>query len=660
MVSNIETCVYTDSPMNPAYAYCIIKMKMSRKTTYKKLEEYGIIGNLETCALIGKDGSVDWCCFPHLESPSVFAAILDVERGGHFIIQPSENFISKQFYIEKTNVLQTAFETESGSVTLVDFMPVTTKRKNGFLVQYFEKIKNLVDKPGIHHNERSIIRKIICTKGSVELKIEFKPRFNYARAIPKFVVLQNGVIARWQNHTLFLQSPIPLTILDGKAKGNFNLKEGEHIWFVLRYGSTTIKSAKECEELLQKTLDYWLGWVHSCEPSKCVFEGPWHDIVVRSGLVLKLLTHPETGAIAAAPTTSIPEEIGGSRNWDYRFSWVRDASFTVQALYNLGHVKEAKDYLKWFIDICRHKSPSKIQVMYGLHGELSLEEEELEHLSGYQNSYPVRIGNAAVKQKQLDIYGELINAIYETTRYGEDISSRDWDSIKEIVDYVCEIWNTKDAGIWEVRGEPQHFTYSKLMCWVALDRGIKIARLKRFDANLSKWVKNKEDIRYTILERGFNKKLNSFVQSLDGDKLDASCLLIPIVGFLSFNDPRVQGTVDAVVKYLMNEKGLVYRYDGEDGLTGKEGTFTLCSFWLVDTLTLSGRIKEAEEIFLNVLKYVSPLGLLAEEIDANLDRQLGNFPQAFSHIGLINSALYLGKAKGKEQMGPSPIGIANE
>lgn len=606
---------------------------------FNKLEDYGIISNLETCALVGRDGSIDWCCLPHLESPSVFAAILDVEKGGHFSIRPSESFESEQSYIEQTNILQTTFHTPSGVVVLTDFMAIRGETETA------------------KQKRRTILRKVACTRGKAELKAEFKPRFDYARAVPALDTAEGGIAARWHDHVLFLQTPFSLQSYDDKAQGTFSVNAGETHWFVLQYGHYERMHPEDCEALLNNTVQVWMGWMHRCEPSKCVFGGPWHELVVRSSLVLKLLTHYETGAIAAAPTTSLPEEIGGVRNWDYRFSWIRDASFTVQALYNIGYVSEAKNYLKWLMSICTQtKEPSEIKIMYGMHGESDIEECELDHLSGYRNSQPVRIGNSAVRQRQLDIYGELVNSFYETSRYGEDVSSDVWHFINNIVDYVCKVWNTKDAGIWEVRGSPQHFVYSKLMCWVALDRGIKIAKLMRFEAPLDRWEKIRNEIKNAILQRGFNRKLNSFVQSLDSETLDATSLLIPMMGFLPFDDPRVQGTIDATLERLMTKDGLVYRYQREDGLPGKEGAFTLCSFWLVNVLAISGRVDEAEKIFTNLLKYVSPLGLLAEEIDPDTGEQLGNFPQAFSHIGLINSALYLGRAKGRRQMGPEPLG----
>jgi GH15 family glucan-1,4-alpha-glucosidase len=603
---------------------------------YKSLEDYGLIGNLETCALIGRDGSIDWCCLPHLESPSVFAAILDVEKGGHFRLKPRDHSDGKQAYVRRTNVLQTTFETPSGTVTLTDFMPV---------------------KDEAHSLHRAILRKATCQQGRVELEIEFKPRFDYARAVPVLEPTNDGAIARWQKESLFLQSPFPLELGEGEARGIFTMGEGETGWFIVRYGDEVPIGPEECESLLDRTVQYWSEWAHHCQTGRCVFRGPWHHHVVRSGLVLKLLTHPESGAIAAAPTTSLPEVIGGVRNWDYRFAWVRDASFTVKALYNAGHIEEAMHYFQWIRDLTHTHAEDtdrfEMQIMYGLHGESDLEEWELDHLSGYRNSAPVRIGNAAVNQKQLDVYGELVNAFYETRRMGEGVSPEDWHYICTVADHVCQIWNTTDFGIWEVRGGPRHFTYSKLMCWVALDHSIKMAEERGFEAPLEKWKKTSEEIRQAILDRGFSQKLNSFVQSYDSETLDATSLLIPVMGFLPPDDPRVQGTIEATLEHLTTN-GMVYRYLGDDGLPGQEGTFVLCTFWLVDALILSGQVERAEELFLNVLKYTSPLGLLAEEIDPVSGHQLGNYPQAFSHIGLMNSAMRLSWAKlaKREAMNP--------
>ncbi len=611
------------------------------KPRYRDLEDYGIIGNLETCALVSRDGSIDWLCFPYLESPSLFAAILDVERGGHFWIKPVEKYEAVQSYIENTNILQTNFTTSLGVVVVTDFMKAETRKNNKYV--------------------RAVFRKVECMSGEVELEVSFEPRFNYARLPSSFEPAKGGIVTRCQDESLFLQSQIPLDVHNGKAEGTVSMKKGEAVWFVLHYNHHNPLRPKDCEKLLRKVKKFWERWTHRCMSPECVIDAPWHDLVVRSGLILKLLTNPDSGAIAAAPTTSIPEIVGGVRNWDYRYAWVRDASFTVQALFHLGHLKESLDFRRWMEGIVRQdKHPSELQIMYGLHGEADLEERVLENLSGYKNSRPVRIGNGAAKQKQLDIYGEMLNSIYETTRYGEEISHETWRFIKGIVDHVCQVWDTEDSGIWEVRGGPRHFVYSKLMCWVAVDRGIRISELKGFDAPLERWKKVRGAIKKAMLKRGFSKKLNSFVQSFGSETLDATSLLIPIVGFLPFEDSRVQGTIDAILKRLMIKDGLVYRYESEDGLLEKEGCFVLCSFWLVKALALSGKVEPAEKIFLNVLNYMSPLGLFAEEIDPKTGKLLGNFPQAFSHIGLINSALYLGIAKGRKHKGPKLVGVLNQ
>ncbi len=606
---------------------------------FKNLEDYGVIGNLQACALIGRDGSIDWLCFPYLESPSVFAALLDTERGGYFQIQPAAKYESLQSYIENTNILQTTFNTPLGAAVITDFMKPEGRKED--------------------HYVREVFRKVECIKGEVDLEISFSPRFKYAKVLPDFELTETGIIAQTQNESLFLQSPASLKVYDHEAGSIMTLTGGKTAWYVLQYNHRVPLSEQDCEKLLSSVREFWLRWVHNSLRSIYAVEGHWHSLVVRSGLVLKLLANPETGAIAAAPTTSLPEKIGGVRNWDYRYCWIRDSSLTAQALFHIGHVKESQDFRRWMRDIVgQTKDPSSIQVMYGLDGEVDLEERILENLSGYKDSSPVRIGNGAAKQKQLDIYGELLNAVYDTTRHGEEISFENWKIIKKIVNYVCLAWKEKDSGIWEVRGGTRHFVYSKLMCWVALDRAVKVSRSKGFSSPLEKWEKTREAIRQAIIERGFSKRLNSFVQAFDSETLDATSLLIPLMDFLSFDDPRVQGTIEAVLKKLVTKEGLVYRYDSDDGLPGGEGYFVLCSFWLVKALALSGRVEEAEEIFLKVLKYISPLGLLAEEIDPENGTQLGNFPQAFSHIGLINSALYLGIAKGKKYKGPKPIGIS--
>lgn len=639
--------------------------------SFKDIHDYGIVGNLETCALVGIDGSVDWLCFPYLESPSIFAAILDSKKGGNFAIFPRIAYNCAQTYIDETNILQTTFYTALGTVVITDFMPV-------------KEVAMACSYP-----VSSFLRKVSCLKGEVPLAVIFKPRFNYAQNPPELRSLPEGIVGQFMQEEILLKTPITLSIGSKCNKeleetsyqeywddypiafAHFNLKESEKLWFSLNYTMKTegikeevkekVNKKMHLEELLDKTAQYWQNWAHNCRKSISISDNTWHNLLVRSGLTLKLLTDPESGAIAAAATTSLPEQIGGVRNWDYRYAWIRDASFTIQALYHLGHDQEVSDYRRWIMKIIhQNKDLSTIDIMYGIHFEKDLKEEILSNLGGYKGSTPVRIGNGAVKQKQLDIFGELVNVIYETSRYGQEILPESWEIIREVVNYVCQVWNTKDSGIWEVRGNLRHFVYSKVMCWCALDRGIRIANTKQLSAPIDDWIQAREQIKDTILSRGFNPKLNSFRQALDEDALDSSNLLIPTLGFLPAKDPRVQGTIDATIKYLNAGNGLFYRYVSDDGLAGNEGCFLLCSFWLIKALALSSRFKEAEYFYSQILKYLGPLGLLSEEVDPKTGMALGNFPQAFSHIGLINAALYLGITQNQQHKGPRPIGITEQ
>jgi GH15 family glucan-1,4-alpha-glucosidase len=615
-------------------------MRDSKEPTFKHLEEYGIVGNLETCALIGRDGSVDWLCFPYLESPSVFSALLDEERGGHLRIKPVTKYESIQSYDGHTNILLTTFTTPLGDAVVTDFMPVKGTKEIGSV--------------------SVLLKKIECVNGMIKMAVSVKPRFNYAAVIPDVEPAESGIIFRQQDEFLFFQSSVPLFIHDGEAIGSLALKTGDFVWFALQYNHHSPLNPGDPEKILKVTKEFWLDWAHKCDIGSCLIEEPWHHLAVRSGLVLKLLSNPDTGAIAAAATTSLPERIGGTLNWDYRYAWIRDASLTDQALFHLGHLTEAQAFRHWIIGIVGDATgePGDIMTMYTLHGGETLEEKVLERLTGYEGSRPVRIGNAAAKQRQLDIFGEMLNAIYDTTRHGEEVPQKNWNIFRKIVDYVCTVWDTKDAGIWEMRGEPRHFVYSKLMCWVAVDRGIKIATEKELQTDLDAWEKTKETISGAILEKGFSPKLNSFVQSFDSEIIDATSLLIAPMGLLPHSDPRVYGTIEAVLEKLTTRNGLVYRYEGVAGLPPEEGCFFLCSCWLVKALVLSDRLEEAEKIFANLIGYISPLGLLSEEVDPVSGRLIGNFPQAFSHIGIINSALYLGIAKGRKYAGPKPLGVS--
>jgi len=610
--------------------------------SFEPLANYGLIGNLETCALVSRWGSIDWLPVPHLESASVFARLLDAD-GGRFSVRPVGDVEPTARYCGRTNVLETTFRTDTGTATLTDFMPPLGATPEGV-------------------PERALYRGVACHDGRVGLRVDFEPRFDFARGSATLETTADGVLATGGSERLLCwstDSRNPLTVEGDRATATLSLADGEQVWLGIGYGDPLAPSTARCEQALDATVDFWASWSHSCpDEDDCVFGGPWHELAVRSGLVLKLLTHHETGAIAAAPTTSLPEEIGGVRNWDYRYNWIRDAAFTVQALTNLGHTDEAADYLTWFLDICRTTDPEAIQPLYGLHGEPELTERTLPHLSGYRDSGPVRVGNEAADQRQLDTYGELMLAIFEATRVGISLSAADWAAVRRIVDYVTEVWTEPDAGIWEVRSDPLGFVFSKLMCWVALDRGLALSAEFGFEAPTDRWRGHRSRLRTAILDEGLDPSGEYFVRSFEEDDvLDAATVLAPFVGFLPFDDPRVEATIAAIDDRLATDEGLVYRYDGIDGLPGGEGTFLLCSFWLIDALALTGRVGAAERRLERLTEYVSPVGLLAEEIDGQTGSHLGNYPQAFSHIGLLNSALYVSRARGMAPPGPELIGL---
>ena len=602
---------------------------------YTPIAEYGVVGNLETCALVGPDGSVDWLPFPHVESPSVLGAVLDEDDGGRFRIAPADEFEASQAYLDRTNVLETTFETDSGRATVTDFLPPAGR---------------------VDHPERVLCRKVACAEGTVDLEVEFAPRFDYARADTDVTAVERGVRAEGGDDRAVLESPVDLSVRGDRATGELSLSAGDSAWFLLRYAGAEDASV-DPEAALADTVEYWRDWVHDCDDLEdgCVFEGSWHDVVVRSSLALKLLTHAETGAIAAAPTTSLPEDVGGVRNWDYRYNWLRDAGFTIQTLMNLGHVEEADSYFEWFMDLCHADDPAEMKPVYGLHGDPDLAEQELDHLEGYRGSRPVRVGNGAAEQTQLDVYGELLLGVDEMRCYGRSLED-DWPAVRNIVEYVADVWDETDAGIWEVRSGEEQFVYSKVMCWVALDRGVAIAEQEGFDAPLESWRGTREAIRADVLENGYDDGIDSFVQSYGSTAVDATGLLIPVVGFLPFDDERVRGTIETVESRLVENDVLVGRYDGDDGLPGSEGAFLLCSCWLVDALALSGRVDEARDRLEALTGHLNPLNLLSEEIDTETGRYLGNYPQAFSHLGLINSVLYVGFAEGRDLADPAPMG----
>lgn len=426
---------------------------------YNLLEEYGVIGNLQTVALVSCDGAIDWCCLPHVDSPSLFARLLDHNRGGHFTIQPARSFESVQQYVDGTNVLQTEFQTASGELTVTDFMPVP--QLDGVALS-------------------TIYRRITCESGQVTIDIDYPPRFEYAQIVPTVKATQHGIVATGDNERAVLTSSTPLSASSASATATTTLEAGETRWMVLGYKTEPELEPTVHQQTLDEVVMYWLEWVHQCpDQEECAIGGPWHTCAIRSALALKLLTHWHTGAICAAPTTSLPEDVGGGRNWDYRFNWIRDAAFTVSALAELGHLEEAEAYFDLCLDHCRNHAPENIQPVYGLRGGKVMAEETLDHLSGYRHSAPVRIGNEAQHQQQLDVYGELALAFYEAARYGTGVSEDDWEVVRDLISYVCDAWDEPDYGIWEVRSDPRNFVYSKVMCWTALDRGIKYQTRER-------------------------------------------------------------------------------------------------------------------------------------------------------------------------------------
>jgi len=601
---------------------------------YKSIGDYGIIGDLHTVALVGMDGSIDWCCLPHFDSPSVFAAMLDHKQGGHFKISPTYEGNQRQMYLPETNILLTRFFQEDGVGEITDFMPVES------------------DAPGYIPKRHQIIRMVEVTRGQVRFHLECAPSFNYGRDPHTVITRETNVIFRSQNAVLGLVSPIPIETREGMAFAEFTLSEGQSLTFFIEYleanGSETLLATPESGELaFRNTSAFWQRWLAQCQ-----YSGRWRETVHRSALTLKLLTYAPTGAIVAAPTTSLPEAIGGPRNWDYRYTWMRDAAFTVYGLLRLGFTTEAGRFMDWLNARCHDLNPDgSLQLVYGIDGRRDLPEEELLHLDGYLSSKPVRIGNAASHQLQLDMYGTLMDAVYLYDKHGTSISFDLWMNLCRLLDYVCENWQLPDEGIWEVRGGRRHFVYSKVMCWVALDRGIRLADQRGFPGNRTRWMQERDRIYIDVMEHGYNDELGAFVQHYDTEALDAANLIMPLVSFVSPTDPRMISTLDRTLEKL-TMGSLVYRYRvGEaapDGLEGDEGTFSMCTFWLVEALTRAGRLQEARLIFEKMLSYANHLRLYAEEV-SHTGEQLGNFPQAFTHFGLISAAINLDTALNSRQ-----------
>jgi GH15 family glucan-1,4-alpha-glucosidase len=587
-----------------------------------------VIGDLRTVALVGTDGTIDWYCCPRFDSPSVFGAILDRKIGGRYRIAPTLGIGTvKQLYLPDTNVLITRFLTPNGVGEVEDFMPVAT----------------------LGSNRQRLVRRVLCVRGEMRFRIEVDPRFDYGREEHEAIPHEHGVVFRTPALTLSLGASVALPIVNGAVDGQFVLEQGESATFVLETvtGDADPRPFTEDETRgdFEATVAYWRRWV-----SQSRYRGRWRETVHRSALVLKLLTYQPTGAMVAAPTTSLPEQIGGGRNWDYRYTWIRDTAFSLYALLRLGFTDEAAGFMDWLTDRFRERAGSDsgpLQIMYGLDGRSELIEETLDHLEGYRGSKPVRIGNGAADQLQLDIYGELIDSVYLYNKHGTPISHSAWTDLARIVEWVCENWDQADEGIWETRGGRQHFTYSRLMSWVAVERAIRIARQRGLPADIVRWASTRDQIYHQVMAKGFHPKRGAFVQHYDTEVLDASILLMPLTKFVSPTDPLWLSTLDAITEELVSDS-LVYRYNIEaapDGLAGDEGTFSICSFWYVEALARAGRLDEARLAFEKMLTYANHVGLYSEEIGAT-GELLGNFPQAFTHLALISAAVNLDRELG--------------
>jgi GH15 family glucan-1,4-alpha-glucosidase len=607
----------------------------------RPISDYGVIGNLRSVALVSTDGSVDWCCLPHLAAPSVFAALLDPKMGGRYRVGLGGGAVATQRYVEDTNVLETRWHGPTGILIVTDFMPVADS---------LDAAEETPAAPELH-------RLLRCESGSVEVEIEWAPRLDYARGETRLTGAPGGFVATCGADTLHLQGAPRGARLEGDVvRGRLRLVAGEAAALLVAWGEPAPEPTLERAEVaLAETVRAWRAWVHKGEiVARSSWAGELAPLIRRSELVLKLLTYAETGAIAAAATTSLPETLGGVRNWDYRYAWIRDAGLTAQALTAVGHRREAMRFVLWAEAAawaCREREGRSLQIMYGLHGENDLPEELLPHLAGYQGSAPVRIGNEAAQQRQHDIYGELLTAAYELARTGEQLSAPLCRFLAWAADEAARRWHEVDSGIWEVRRTERHYTHSKVMSWAALDRAIRMAAAGHLTTgDTALWRRERERVHAAILAHGYNDDVGAFVQAFDSEALDASSLLIPMQELLPFDDPRVKSTIDRTLEQL-TDNGLVYRYVIDDGLPGKEGAFGLTTFWLVDALALSGRRDEAHALFEGMVRRASPLGLYSEQIDPASGAFLGNFPQAFTHIGLINSALYLAYCEGK----PTPV-----
>jgi len=596
------------------------------------IASHALLSDCHSAALTTSSGSIDWLCFPRFDSPSVFGRLLD-ESAGHWSIRPAGSFRTSRKYLDKTLVLETTSDGPTGTVVLTEALAMGEGNRGHALGR------------GAPH---LLIRSIACVKGSVTIDFEYAPRPEYGLLKPLLSAVDGGVTARGGAEWLVLSSPVPLALTDSIAIAHLTMTAGQTYTFglhrsTLEESPAHIWDQSTLDARLAETIEAWRSWSALHQN----YDGPWRDLVHHSGRVLQALTFQPSGAIVAAATTSLPEEAGGERNWDYRYAWVRDASFTMEALWVAACPDEVGNFFAFMTTAAAAAvGPDQpLQIMFGVGGEHDLTERTLPHLSGWRDSRPVRIGNGAWQQKQIDVYGELLDAAHlladKITEMDEDMRS----FLVACADTAAIRWRDPDQGIWEVRGEPRHFLYSKVMCWVALDRALKLA--DRLDAadRAGRWTAARDEIWSTVVSEGWNDAAGAFTQSFGSEALDASALMIPIVGFLPPDDPRVLSTIDAIATRLTDPRGLVFRYVAGDGLAGAEGTFLLCTFWLAQALAMAGRADEAREVFERAAAFVNDVGLLAEEVDPATGELLGNFPQAFSHIGLVNAAWAITQAQ---------------
>lgn len=580
-----------------------------------RIEDYALLGDCETAALVNRNGSIDWLCWPSFSSEACFCALLGTEENGYWRISPANGACtSTRKYRDRTLILETIFESDEGAVKLIDFMPIR------------------------EHNS-DVVRIVEGLRGKVSLRMELALRFDYGRTVPWVTALDDGVRAVAGPNLVMLHASVPVHGEDLKTAADFTVEAGERVWFTLTYGTSYEPDPVPIDagQAEKDTENFWLAW-----SGQLKYEGRHRDIVERSLITLKAMTYRPTGGLVAAITTSLPEWIGSVRNWDYRYCWLRDTTFSLLALANAGYYDEAIAWQDWLLRALAG-SPDQVQIMYGLKGERQLIEWEADWLPGYDNSKPVRVGNAASTQVQLDIYGEMLNCFYHAQQslaaHGED----EFRVLASLLEHLEKIWHDPDEGIWETRGGPRQFTYSKMMAWVAFDRAVKLAEELNYKVPVGRWKTVRDTIHHEICKSAYNEEKQSFVQSYGSDQLDAALLLMPLVGFLPGDDPRIRGTVEAIERELTID-GLVRRYDtskASDGLPAGEGVFLACSFWMVSSLKAIGRVEDARKLFERLLPLANDLGLLSEEYDPEGKRLLGNFPQAFSHIALVNAAFDL-------------------